>query len=74
MTGPMLRGSGVVWDLRKMQPYEVYDLLDFDIPVGLNGDCYDRYLVGSRGCARQLDRQAMLGWLRDHPGPVMSDN
>jgi len=45
MTGPMLRGSGVVWDLRKMQPYEVYDLLDFDIPVGRNGDCYDRYLV-----------------------------
>src|SRR5690606_14504463 len=44
-TGPMLRGSGVVWDLRKMQPYEVYDRLDFDIPVGVNGDCYDRYLV-----------------------------
>src|SRR5690606_40354990 len=44
-TGPMLRGSGIAWDLRKKQPYEVYDQLDFDIPVGVNGDCYDRYLV-----------------------------
>ena len=44
-TGPMLRGSGIEWDLRKKQPYEVYDQLDFDIPVGPNGDCYDRYLV-----------------------------
>jgi NADH:ubiquinone oxidoreductase subunit D len=41
----MLRGSGVSWDLRKDQPYEVYDQLDFSIPVGNNGDCYDRYLV-----------------------------
>lgn len=44
-SGPMLRGSGVPWDLRKSQPYEVYDDLDFDIPIGKNGDCYDRYLV-----------------------------
>jgi NADH-quinone oxidoreductase subunit D len=44
-TGPMLRGSGIAWDLRKMQPYEVYDRMEFDIPVGVNGDCYDRYLV-----------------------------
>lgn len=44
-TGPMLRGSGVAWDLRKAQPYEVYEELDFDIPIGLHGDCYDRYLV-----------------------------
>jgi NADH-quinone oxidoreductase subunit D len=45
LTGPMLRGSGVAWDLRKAQPYMVYDQLDFDIPIGKNGDCYDRYLV-----------------------------
>ena len=44
-SGPMLRGSGVAWDLRKQQPYEVYDKLDFDIPVGLTGDCWARYLV-----------------------------
>jgi len=44
-TGPMLRGSGVAWDLRKKQPYEVYADMDFDIPVGVNGDCYDRYLI-----------------------------
>jgi NADH dehydrogenase (ubiquinone) Fe-S protein 2 len=44
-SGVMLRGSGINWDLRKSQPYEVYDQIDFDIPVGTNGDCYDRYLV-----------------------------
>jgi NADH-quinone oxidoreductase subunit D len=44
-TGPMLRGSGIAWDLRKSQPYAVYDEVDFDIPVGKNGDCYDRYLL-----------------------------
>src|SRR4249919_535098 len=44
-TGAMLRGSGVPWDLRRKQPYEVYDKMEFDIPVGTNGDCYDRYLV-----------------------------
>ena len=44
-TGPMLRGSGVAWDLRKSQPYEVYDKMDFDIAIGKNGDCYDRYLI-----------------------------
>jgi NADH-quinone oxidoreductase subunit D len=44
-TGPMLRGSGVPWDLRKAQPYEMYDQVEFDIPVGKNGDCYDRYMV-----------------------------
>ncbi|CAD7000752.1 unnamed protein product [Ceratitis capitata] len=44
-SGPMLRAAGLAWDLRKSQPYEVYDQLDFDIPIGRNGDCYDRYLV-----------------------------
>ena len=44
-SGVMLRGSGVHWDLRKSQPYEIYDKLQFDIPVGTNGDCYDRYLI-----------------------------
>jgi NADH-quinone oxidoreductase subunit D len=44
-TGPMLRGSGIAWDLRKKQPYDVYGQMDFDIPIGKTGDCYDRYLV-----------------------------
>lgn len=44
-SGPMLRGSGIPWDLRKSQPYDVYSELDFDIPIGKNGDCYDRYII-----------------------------
>jgi NADH-quinone oxidoreductase subunit D len=44
-SGPMLRASGIPWDLRKAQPYDVYEKMDFDIPIGKNGDCYDRYLV-----------------------------
>ncbi len=75
MTGPMLRGSGVVWDLRKTQPYEVYDRLDFDIPVGKNGDCYDRYLVRVEEM-RQSNRiiKQCVDWLRANPGPVITDN
>ena len=74
-TGPMLRGSGVEWDLRKKQPYEVYDQLDFDIPVGVNGDCYDRYLVRIEEF-RQSNRiiKQCIDWLRKNPGPVITDN
>lgn len=73
MTGPMLRGSGIAWDLRKTQPYEVYDKLDFDIPVGVNGDCYDRYLVRMEEF-RQSNRiiKQCVDWLRKNPGPVIT--
>src|SRR5262245_19042872 len=74
-SGPMLRGSGIAWDLRKKQPYEVYADLDFDIPVGVNGDCYDRYLVRVEEM-RQSNRiiKQCVAWLRANPGPVMVDN
>ncbi len=75
LTGPMLRGSGLAWDLRKKQPYEVYDRMDFDIPVGVNGDCYDRYLVRMEEM-RQSNRiiKQCVDWLRVNPGPVITDN
>jgi len=74
-TGPMLRGSGVDWDLRRDQPYEVYDRIDFDIPLGTEGDCYDRYLVRMREMreANRIIRQC-VDWLRANPGPVITAN
>ena len=74
-TGPMLRGSGVAWDLRKHQPYDVYSQMDFDIPVGKTGDCYDRYLVRIEEM-RQSNRiiKQCIDWLRVNPGPVITSN
>jgi NADH-quinone oxidoreductase subunit D len=76
-SGPMLRASGVAWDLRKKQPYAVYDKMDFDIPVGITGrgDCYDRYLVrvAEMRQSNRMIRQC-VEWLRQNPGPVMLDN
>src|ERR1700716_2820070 len=74
-TGPMLRGSGIAWDLRKKQPYEVYERMDFDVPLGVNGDCYDRYLVrvDEMRQANRIVRQC-VDWLRAHPGAVMIDD
>ncbi len=75
MSGPMLRGSGVGWDLRKKQPYEVYSEMDFDIPVGTTGDCYDRYLVRVQEM-RESNRiiSQCVNWLRANPGAVITDN
>jgi NADH-quinone oxidoreductase subunit D len=74
-TGPMLRGSGVEWDLRKKQTYDIYDRVEFDIPVGTNGDCYDRYLVRVEEM-RQSNRiiKQCVDWLNQNPGPVILDD
>lgn len=74
-TGAMLRGSGIPWDLRKSQPYDVYAKMDFDIPVGTNGDTYDRYVVRVEEM-RQSNRiiKQCVDWLRANPGPVITDN
>ena len=74
-TGPMLRGSGVAWDLRKKQPYEVYDQLKFDIPIGRTGDSYDRYLVRIEELkqSNKIIHQC-VDWLKNDNGPVMIDD
>jgi NADH-quinone oxidoreductase subunit D len=74
-TGPMLRGSGVEWDLRKNQPYEIYEQLNFKVAVGKNGDSYDRYLVRIKEMreANNIIRQTVT-WLKNHLGPIMLDN
>jgi len=74
-TGAMLRGSGVEWDLRKKQPYEVYDKMKFDIPVGVEGDCYDRYLVRMEEMrqSNEIIKQC-IAWLRTNPGPVLTED
>ncbi|HEY3646250.1 MAG TPA: NADH-quinone oxidoreductase subunit D [Gammaproteobacteria bacterium] len=74
-TGPMLRGSGIEWDLRKKQPYGMYEQLDFDIPVGVNGDCYDRYLVRIAEMRQSASMvKQCVKWLRQNPGPVMLED
>ena len=74
-TGPMLRGSGIEWDIRKNEPYEVYDRMEFDVPVGTNGDCYDRYLcrIAEMRESNRIIRQC-VEWLRNNQGPVIVDN
>ena len=74
-TGVMLRGSGIEWDVRKKQPYDAYAQMDFDIPVGVNGDCYDRYLCRIHEM-RESNRiiQQCVAWLKANPGPVIVEN
>ena len=74
-TGVMLRGSGVEWDIRRKQPYAAYDELEFDIPVGVNGDCYDRYLcrIAELRQSTKIIKQCVQ-WLRANPGPVIVED
>ena len=74
-TGAMLRGSGIEWDLRKKQPYEVYDRMKFDIPVGVEGDSYDRYLVRMEEMrqSNEIIKQC-IAWLRSNKGPVLTED
>lgn len=74
-SGPMIRASGIAWDLRKTQPYDVYDKMDFDIPVGATGDSYDRYLVRVEEMrqSNEIIRQCIT-WLEKNPGPIKIDD
>jgi len=74
-TGPMIRGSGIAWDLRKTQPYDVYSKLDFEIPIGATGDSYDRYLVRVEEMrqSNEIVRQC-IEWLANNPGEVKIDD
>ena len=74
-TGAMLRGSGIAWDLRKKQPYAAYDRVEFDVPIGVNGDSYDRYLVRMEEMlqSNRIIKQC-IDWLRKNPGPVITEN
>ena len=74
-TGPMLRGSGIAWDLRKKQPYDAYAHMDFDVPIGKTGDSYDRYLVRMEELnqSNRIIKQC-VDWLRMNPGPVITNN
>lgn len=74
-TGVMLRGSGIEWDVRKQQPYDVYANMDFDVPVGVTGDCYDRYLcrIQEMRESNKIIKQCVK-WLRENPGPVITDD
>jgi len=72
-SGPMIRASGIPWDIRRSQPYEVYDRMEFDIPVGTNGDCYDRFLVRVEE-VRQSVRIAKQCLKQMPSGPIGADN
>jgi NADH-quinone oxidoreductase subunit D len=70
-SGPMIRGSGIAWDLRKSQPYDVYDRMDFDVPVGTRGDCYDRFMVRVEEVRQSM--RIMKQCLQQMPeGPIMT--
>ena len=74
-SGVMVRGSGGAWDLRKSQPYECYDEMDFDIPVGKNGDCYDRYLIRMEEMRQSVKiMRQCCARLRGEKGPVAATN
>jgi NADH-quinone oxidoreductase subunit D len=72
-SGPMIRGAGIAWDLRKSQPYDVYDRMDFEVPVGTNSDCYDRFMVRVEEVRQSV--KIMKQCLAEMPdGPIASDD